>query len=444
MNTQFLQNRPSILEEPLAKCYQLVWNIIDEWVDSDDSNRTLMPTPRSDAEVAALKYVSIERIVAANHSGAAHPIVDDDQIAQNKADAMVRAASTRDTIEVRKVEDTNWSSATKLECGNWFIVDGKDAFKVSSESLLGKAWVINVKLEKEDDRDNKVRQSKFRKAKEAEQVLSRLAKLAGQEERDKIIQERFDDFNALPSEDRTFAKFKGEILDYVKHPSDHTINVCLDGQEHVMDTCVHEQGSAAMKQLVTRTILQQLVAAATHRAKLSSNRRKGKVGKVRKGSDGFRKSFQMDEQHLDDINAEEDDSNRKQEICKKRLLSRYKAGKAFMKSISKKKVWNKNDTLNTTKINGKQAADIIKFFGLKKCSGKNAVEKVNIVKEERYSKMSFAAMTNDLEELLLENDIGIEEIGNTVDDIGKSSLKIVLSIIGISNLFLLHQKMMII
>ena len=133
----------------------------------------------------------------------------------------------------------------------------------------------------------------------------------------------------------------------------------------------------------------------------------------------------MDEQHLEDINAEEDDSNRKQEICKKRLLSRYKAGEAFMKSISKKKVWNKNDILDTTKINGKQAADIIKFFGIKQCSGKNAVEKINKVEEERYSKLSFAAMKNDLEELLAENDISIEEFANTVDDIGKTSLKIV-------------------
>lgn len=113
-----------------------------------------------------------------------------------------------------------------------------------------------------------------------------------------------------------------------------------------------------------------------------------------------------------------------------------------MKSISKKKVWNKNDTLNTTKINGKQAADIIKFFGITKCSGKNAVEKVNKVEEMRYSKLSFATMRTDLEELLAEKDISIEELANTVDDIGKTSLKIVLSIIGISNLFFL--KMMII
>ena len=100
-----------------------------------------------------------------------------------------------------------------------------------------------------------MRQSKFRKAKEADRIVTRLAKLAGQEERDKVIQKKFNDFNSLPSEDRTFAKFKGEILDFVKHPLDHTITVTLDGQEHVMDTCIHEQGSAAMKQLVTCTIL---------------------------------------------------------------------------------------------------------------------------------------------------------------------------------------------
>ena len=43
----------------------------------------------------------------------------------------------------------------------------------------------------------------------------------------------------------------------------------------------------------------------------------------------------------------------------------------------------------------------------------------------RYSKLSFAAMRNDLEELLAEKDISIEELANTVDDIGKTSLKIV-------------------
>ena len=409
-----MKNRPSILDNSLSKCYQIVWNIIDEWVDLEDDNRTKFPSPTSETEKTALKYVSIERIVAANHSGAAHPIVDDEQLRLDKADAMVRAAEKRDSIQVRKVEDECWSTATKLEGDDWYIVDGKNAFKVASESLLGNQWVINVDEEVEDDRDNKVRQSKFRKAKEKDDILTRLAKLGGQEERNKEILRRFEIFNALPSEDRTFIRFEGEVLDFIKKPSDHKIHITLDGEEHVMETAIHEQGSAAMQQIVTRCILQDLIRSSEERAKANSKKksnRKGKVGKVRKGSDGFRKCFQIDQQHLADVEEEAEFSVRQKESIKKKLLLRWNAGESFIKSIRKKKVWDKNDFLDVKKINGCQAANIIQFFAIPKCSTMKAVEKVQKVKEMQYSKESFQATRKELEASLASNGIDVDDIG---------------------------------
>ena len=431
-----MKNRPSILDNSLSKCYQIVWNIIDEWVDADATSRTQIPSPTSETEKTALKYVSIERIVAANHSGSAHPIVDEEQMKANKADAMVRAAETRDVIKVRKIADEYWSTATKLEGNDWFIVDGKNAFKVASESLLGSQWVINVDVEKEDDRDNKVRQSKFRKAKETDEILTRLAKMGGQEERDKEILRRFNIFNALPSEDRTFTRFTGEILNYVKQPSNHIINVKLDGEEHVMETSIHEQGSAAMQQVVTRCILQDLIRYSEQRATANSRKknRKGKVGRVRKGSDGFRKSFQIDEQHLVDLEDEAGDRVHKNKMLKKKLLLRWNAGERFMISIGTKKVWDKKDFLDVKKIKGSQATNILQFFAVSKCSTMNAAEKLKKVSGMNYSKESFQATRKELEASLALNGVNVENTGTSL------LLKGIVAIVQNINKFLFRKK----
>ena len=209
-----------------------------------------------------------------------------EKLMRDKAEARVCAAQTMDIILVRRIDDppNDWSNATKLKSGMWFVVDGKEGFQVTCDKLLGEHWVVNAEGMKEEyDEDiPKERQSKYRKAREKEEVLIQMAKLGGEQERRKEIQRRFHSFNSLPNNQRTFNRFESELLEYVQSPSDHNITVKLDGEDHIMECVSYEQGSAAMRQLVTRCVLGQLIEASEDQKKLlaKKKRRKGRVGKV--------------------------------------------------------------------------------------------------------------------------------------------------------------------
>ena len=170
---------------------------------------------------------------------------------RDKAEAKVCAAQKNDIIQVRRIDDTpdEWSNAIKLECGNWLVVDGREGFKVASDDLLGEHWAVNAEgMKVEDNMDNpKERQSKYQKSREKEELLIRMAKLGGAEERKKEIERQFHHFNNLPNNERTFHEFQNQLLKYVESPSDHTITVKLDGENHIMDCVLYEHGSAAMR-----------------------------------------------------------------------------------------------------------------------------------------------------------------------------------------------------
>ena len=155
---------------------------------------------------------------------------------------------------------------------------------MASDDLLGEHWAVNAEgMKVEDNMDNpKERQSKYQKSREKEELLIRMAKLGIAEERKKEIERQFHCFNNLPNNERTFHEFQNQLLKYVESPSNHTITVKLDGENHIMDCVLYEHGSAAMRQLVTRCVLQQLIQASEDRKKLTSKkkRQKGRVGQV--------------------------------------------------------------------------------------------------------------------------------------------------------------------
>ena len=80
----------------------------------------------------------------------------------------------------------------------------------------------------------------------------------------------------MPINERTFAKFQDDLVDYISRPSDHTISVDLDGTENAMDVVMHESGSAAMRQLVTRHVLQSLIQVSIDREKFNGAKTKPK------------------------------------------------------------------------------------------------------------------------------------------------------------------------
>ena len=338
---------------------------------------------------------------------------------QSKAEALVRAARKRDVIEVRRFEDAidDWSNATKLDSGKWMVVDGTKGFEVTAEELLRQTWVINTKSKGKEEDITKERQSKFCQIKEKEEMLTRMAKMGAEEERHKEIQKRFHFFNNLPINERTFAKFQDDLVDYISRPSDHTISVDLDGTENAMDVVMHESGSAAMRQLVTRHVLQSLIQVSIDREKFNGAKTKPKkkwsrLGKVRKGSDGFRKCLQLDEQHLLDLEAEENEGVMRKVKDTKKLQRRLKAFSHFKKSTSKKNIWNRN-LLDATKLNGTQAMDVTCMFAIPKCSGMSKEERIAKVKSMGYTKQAFAAKEEELKCLMRE--AGIDEDDENID-----------------------------
>ena len=363
--------------------------------------------------------MEIRRVVATECSGSKLPPVDDGAKLKGKAEALVRAARKRDVIEVRRFEGAidDWYKATKLDSGKWLVVDGTKGFEVTAEELLGERWVVNSLSKGKEEDINKERQSKLRQIKEKEEMLIRIAKMGAEEERQKELYQRFHYFNSLPINERTFEKFHGDIVQYVRHPSDHTISVDIDGTDNVMDVVAHESGSAAMRQLVTRRVLQSLIQVSIDRQKngTKTKTKTNRLGKVRKGSDGFRKCLQLDEQHLLDIDAEESDVIIRKAKDKKKLKRRLKAFSQFKKSTSKKNIWDDGNVLDTKKLNGTQAMNIICIFEIPKCSGMSKEGRIAKLKSMGYTKQTFAAKEEELKCLAM-GEVGIgdtDEFANT-------------------------------
>ena len=334
---------------------------------------------------------------------------------------MVQASKRKDVIEVRRLEDdkNDWSKATKMDCGDWMVIDGKTCVSVKTEDLLGKNWVINSEVDEIKEDINKERQSKWRRLRESEDLIAQLAKRAAEEERKKEIRRRFHYFNELPHNERTFGKFEDHVIEYISSPSDHTVVVNLNDSENTMDTVSHESGSVAMRQLVTHQILKHLVQASNEREKLIGQKKKkrnNRVGKVRKGSDGFRKLLQIDEQNENDIVEEENEGIRKKVRDTGKLMRRWKAACEIKRSDKKKRIWKSGVILDETKINGKDAGNIICMFALKKCSGMNKEDKVLKVNGMKLTKQEFDEKLDELKWLMREADIEEDCLSDVLEE----------------------------
>ena len=62
--------------------------------------------------------------------------------------------------------------------------------------------------------------------------------------------------------------------------------VILGTEEHVMKVAAHGNNTAAMSQLVMENICKTIVGNSNKKEKKKNKRRGGRVGRVRRGSDG--------------------------------------------------------------------------------------------------------------------------------------------------------------
>ena len=91
-------------------------------------------------------------------------------------------------------------------------------------------------------------------------------------------------------------------------------------------------------------------------------RRGGRVNRVKRGSDGFVKSLQMDQQHLNDISTEEAAAEKKRKkaivSCKRRL----KCIQTFSSIDEYEDIWNDNSTIQLQKLKKKALTNLLKIF----------------------------------------------------------------------------------
>ena len=126
----------------------------------------------------------------------------------------------------------------------------------------------------------------------------------------------------MPDDKRTHALFKTKILAYAQDPSEHTINVHLDGYKHPVDVVSFKQKSTAMNQLVTNSVLKSLVQTSEKcSAKYTKTRRNGsRATIVKKSSGGFCKCFQINEKQKLDVEIEQMKQSKKDASKKKKVL----------------------------------------------------------------------------------------------------------------------------
>ena len=84
--------------------------------------------------------------------------------------------------------------------------------------------------------------------------------------------------------------------------------------------------------------------------KKKKTRRGGRVNRVKRGSDGFVKCLQMDQQHIQDLSSQEEIAEKKKKnaivLCKRRL----KSIRSFKSMEAYENIWNDDSTIHLQKV----------------------------------------------------------------------------------------------
>ena len=132
-----------------------------------------------------------------------------------------------------------------------------------------------------------------------------------------------------------------------------------------MKVAAHGNNTSAMSQLVMDNVCKTIIGNSNRKEKKKNKRRGGQVGRVRRGSDGYVKSLQMDQQHRNDLSTEEAAAERKKKndivLCKKRLESIQN----FQSNDEYNDIWNEDSTIQLQKVKKKNLTDLLRMFDVK-------------------------------------------------------------------------------
>ena len=358
----------TILDDPKAKCYSIANEIINNWVEKSSDERTVCPRATNVVERIALKHMKITHILTAEPKSADSMLIDEN-FNESKRKAILELTLPMETIEARPndIDDDDWFKVTKMTqpAHMWHAFDGERTYRVSTVQL-DEEWIINLDFDMfsndKELRDKRIR-SYRRRREEKNDLLHQMARTVAEEEREAILKLQFDEFMSRPMDKQAFANFKHDIIPTIERPSNHTVSIEFESEDHMIEVSAHGNGTSSMSQLVMDNICKTLVSV-TNRNEKRKTRRGNKVNKTRRGSDGIVKIAQIDEQHrLDCLQQGEDEKKtKKREIlrCKIRLRELRK----FATSPKYQDVWYDDSSLDvtTTHLTKPNMVSLLKVF----------------------------------------------------------------------------------
>jgi hypothetical protein len=408
----------SILNDPKTKCYAIANEIIANWVEKSYDERAIRPRAITAVEKLALKHMDIIHIVTSV------PVTEDALLLldlhnnEKKRQAILGQTKANEGIQVRPKDSEErllWSTAIKMQKPDnmWHLFDGIESKQISTQELE-KDYEINLAFDMFPT-DKRLRETRSRASRrrrdEKYHILKTMAESIAEEERNGELKESFDQFMRQPKDDQTFTEFKKLIVKKIEEPSEHAVEVSFGSEEHTMKVCAHGNNLSSMSCLVMENICKTLVCVATRSERKSSNsgrRRGGKVVSVKRGSDGFQKVLQIDEQHQNDsLRRVEDDERSKKamkSLCKIRLRELRKicllgAYKSIWKTDNKVLIANSKHLTKRSLISFLQVFNV---DGRTKLSKESRILIETKLDEFNITQFSFEKMENDLlEELQL-------------------------------------------
>ena len=340
-----------ILDEPKTKCYAIANEIVNNWVEKPADERTVCPQANTAVERIALNHMDINHIIKAEPKSKESLFLDVN-FEEEKRNAILNLTLPMETIEARPkgIDKSIWFKVTKMTqpADTWNAFDGEKTIQVTTEEI-NKEWMINLAFNTFPNdkilRDKSNRSSRRRRYKK-NLVLQRMAKMVAEAERQAKLKSEFDQFMNRPKEKQSFADFKSDFVGIIEKPSNHSVSIEFESEQHTMKVCAHGNNVSCMSQLVIDDICKTVMNTSTFTEKKTNRRSGGKVNKTRRGSDGIVKDFQIDQQHQQDLLQQGEDEDRMQtqriRLCKHRLKELRK----FATSPKYTKVWTNDGSLD--------------------------------------------------------------------------------------------------
>ena len=358
----------TILDDPTAKCYAIANDIVNNWIEKPSEERARRcPHATNAVESLALKHMEIVRIVCAETSP--ESLLLESNCRRLKRDAIIRQTAAMETIRVKPKGKEEWRIATKMKFRRdiFSVFDGKDTVEVAAEELE-EVWDIDLEYNLFRD-DKKLRERKhasdLRRKKEKGDIIGSIAKKMAEQEREAKLRVIYEQFMAQPIID--FEAFKSQVVPSIERPSIHTVEVKLGTEDHIITTSAHGNNVSSIEQTVIDTVCNTLYRAySKSESKKTKRRRGGKVARTRRGSDGFVKLAQIDQQHQLDQLEQDQSHERKKRIHIKELKRRYSYVQKLENHLSFGTYWREDDeeSLDLENVTKTVLTDLLKVFNV--------------------------------------------------------------------------------